>query len=169
MRSLGVVTAVGVSITGGKVTLHWILFWEWIHHSLFTALSNCWATHTVADLYWKSGSDGQGHTLLLKVYLAPDPTEGETFTWIIFWQKSRNILFNILLFLVVKFGTSLHWHVLYAAIFGFYFGNNESNQTPSETWPSSPTIPSINPPSGPVLSLQPRRSCSVFPEPDQWL
>lgn len=132
---------------------------------------HCWATHTVADLYKKSGSDGRGRILLLQVHLAPDPTEGEALTWIIFRQKSINIVCNtdILLFLAVGFGTSLHWHVLYAAIFRFYFGNNESNQKPSKTWPSSPTIPPINPPSGPVLLLQPRRSCSVFPEPDQWL
>lgn len=49
----------------------------------------------------KSGSDGQGHMLLLKVYLAPDPTEEEALTWIIFWQKPINIVCN-------------HWHSLFA-------------------------------------------------------
>lgn len=59
-------------------------------------------SHTYCDwpLQKKSGSDGQGHMLSLKVYLAPDPTEGEALTWIIFWQKPINIVCN-------------HWHSLF--------------------------------------------------------
>lgn len=64
----------------------------WIHHPIYTAFWNCWATHTVADLYRKSGSDGQGWTLLLQVYQAPDPTEGEALTWIIDRQVNKYCL-----------------------------------------------------------------------------
>lgn len=76
----------------------WGIFYfrAWIHHYPHWRLER-WATHAVADLYRKSGSDGQGHVPLLQTHLAPDPTEGETPTWIIFPVKSINIACN-------------HWH-----------------------------------------------------------
>lgn len=143
-------------------------------HGSITTLTDVWssgATHAVADLYRKSGSDGQGHVPLLQTHLAPDPTEGETPTWIIFPVKSINIACNRW---HSPFPRHRLWHgsPLTRALsceLPFLFWKQWSHQKPSETPASSPTMPPINPPSGPALPLQPRRSCSVFPEPDQCL
>lgn len=133
-----------------------------------TTLTDIWsdgATHAVADLYRKSGSDGQGHVPLLQTHLAPDPT------WIIFPVKSINIACN-------RWHSPIPRHRVWhgapltrtlSCKLPFLFWKQWSHQKPSETPASSPTMAPINPPSGPMLSLQPRRSCSVFPEPDHCL
>lgn len=98
-----------------------------------TTLTDVWssgATHAVADLYRKSGSDGQGHVPLLQTHLAPDPTEGETPTWIIFPVKSINIACNRWhspfppSSRLARLSTDTRFE-LRAVSFHFYFGNND--------------------------------------------